>query len=240
MGLVRYFAAFLFIIAVPVALVTTTVRVVVNEPRLYEYATDNYDTPETTGIAREQLLRASDELLEYFNNDEEEIFIRVQKDGQPIRLFNDRETAHLRDVKTLFQFTFRVQEASVIFVLAYVVAVFIWAREGSLRTLARQVLLSGLASLAVIGVVGVIAVSGFHQAWDQFHQIAFSFTDNPWQFNTARDHLIQMFPEAFWQDTSLWVGTAIIVELAALALLSAAYLRLTRPSPAQHTPSQGS
>ena len=240
MGLVRYFAAFLFIIAVPVALITTTVRVVVNEPRLYEYATDNYDTPETTGIAREQLLRASDELLEYFNNDEEEIFIRVQKDGQPIRLFNDRETAHLRDVKTLFQFTFRVQEASVIFVLAYVVAVFIWAREGSLSTLARQVLLSGLASLAVIGVVGVIAVSGFHQAWDQFHQIAFSFTDNPWQFNTARDHLIQMFPEAFWQDTSLWVGTAIIVELAALALLSAAYLRLTRPSPAQHTPPQGS
>ena len=240
MGLVRYFAAFLFIIAVPVALVTTTVRVVVNEPRLYEYATDNYDTPETTGIAREQLLRASDELLEYFNNDEEEIFIRVQKDGQPIRLFNDRETAHLRDVKTLFQFTFRVQEASVIFVLAYVVAVFIWAREGSLRTLARQVLLSGLASLAVIGVVGAFAVSGFHQVWDQFHQIAFSFTDNPWQFNTARDHLIQMFPEAFWQDTSLWVGTAIIVELAALALLSAAYLRLTRPSPAQHTPPQGS
>ena len=240
MGLVRYFAAFLFIIAVPVALITTTVRVVVNEPRLYEYATDNYDTPETTGIAREQLLRASDELLEYFNNDEEEIFIRVQKDGQPIRLFNDRETAHLRDVKTLFQFTFRVQEASVIFVLAYVVAVFIWAREGSLRTLARQVLLSGLASLAVIGVVGAFAVSGFHQVWDQFHQIAFSFTDNPWQFNTARDHLIQMFPEAFWQDTSLWVGTAIIVELAALALLSAAYLRLTRPSPAQHTPPQGS
>ena len=240
MGLVRYFAAFLFIIAVPVALITTTVRVVVNEPRLYEYATDNYDTPETTGIAREQLLRASDELLEYFNNDEEEIFIRVQKDGQPIRLFNDRETAHLRDVKTLFQFTFRVQEASVIFVLAYVVAVFIWAREGSLRTLARQVLLSGLASLAVIGVVGAFAVSGFHQVWDQFHQIAFSFTDNPWQFNTARDHLIQMFPEAFWQDTSLWVGTAIIVELAALAVLSAAYLRLTRPSPAQHTPPQGS
>ena len=240
MGLVRYVAAFLFIIAVPVALITTTVRVVVNEPRLYEYATDHYDTPETTGIAREELLRASDELLEYFNNDEEEIFVRVQKDGQPIRLFNDRETAHLRDVKTLFQSSFRVEEGSVIFVLVYVVAVFIWAREGSLRTLARQVLLSGLASLAVVGVVGAIAVSGFHQAWDQFHQIAFSFTDNPWQFNTARDHLIQMFPEAFWQDTSLWVGLAIIVELAALALLSAAYLRLTRPSSAQHTLPQDS
>jgi integral membrane protein (TIGR01906 family) len=238
LGLVRYLAAFLFIIAVPVALITTTVRVVVNEPRLYEYATDHYDTPETTGIAREELLRASDELLEYFNNDEEEIFIRVQKDGQPIRLFNDRETAHLRDVKTLFQSSFRVQEASVIFVLAYVVAVFIWAREGSLRTLARQLLLSVGLSLAVIGGVGALAITGFEQSFEQFHVIAFD--NDLWRLNPARDHLIQMFPEAFWQRTSLWIGIATMAELAALALLSAGYLRLTRRSSEQHTLPQGS
>ena len=232
MGLVRYVAAFLFIIAVPVALITTTVRVVVNEPRLYEYATDNYDTPARTGIDREELLRASDELLEYFNNDEEEIFVRVRnRDGNFIPLFSDRETAHLRDVKTLFQSSFRVQEASVIFVLAYVVAVFIWAREGSLRTLARQLLLSVGLSLALIGGVGALALTGFDQSFEQFHVIAFD--NDLWKLNPARDHLIQMFPQAFWQDTSLWIGIATMVELASLALLSAVYLRLTRPSSKQ-------
>ena len=231
MGFVRQIAALLFIVALPVALVTTNVRIVINEPRLYEYATDRYDTPETTGISRDELLRASGELRDYFNNDEESIFVRVEKGGEPISLFNPQETAHLRAVKTLMQTSFRVQEVAVIFVLAYVVGVFIWAREGSLRTLARQVLLSCLVSFAVVGAVGVIAVTGFHQAWDQFHQIAFRFSDAPWQFNLLRDHLIQMFPEAFWRDVSLAVGLATLVELVTLAALSGAYLRLTRREP---------
>ncbi len=228
MGFVRHIAALLFIVALPIALITTNVRIAANEPRLYEYAADHYDTPETTGISREELLDASGELRDYFNNDDQSIFVRVQKDGEPISLFNPRETAHLRDVKTLFQASFRVQEATVIFVLAYVVAVFIWAREGGLRTLATQLLLAGLLGLAVIGAVGAIAVSGFEQSFEQFHLVAF---DNDfWRLDPTRDHLIQMFPEDFWREVSLWLGIATLAELAALAVLSAVYLALPRQS----------
>lgn len=236
LGLVRHIAALLFIIALPVALVTTNVRIAVNEPRLYEYAADHYDTPAATGIDREELLRASGELRDYFNNDEDSIFVRVEKDGEPISLFNRRETAHLRDVKTLFQASFRVQEASVIFLLAYVVTVFIWAREGSLRTLARQLLASGLLSLAVIGVVGAIAVSGFDQAFEQFHLIAFD--NDLWRLDPERDRLIQMFPEGFWRDVSLWIGLGTLAELAALALVAALYLGVTRHAAAYALPKE--
>lgn len=228
MAFVRRFAALLFIIAIPVALITTNIRVAANEPRLYEYAADHYDTPATTGIERSELLRASGELRDYFNNDADTIFIRVQKDGAPISLFNPRETAHLRDVKTLFQASFRVQEAAVLFVLAYIVAVFIWAGEGSMRTLAKQIVLSGLISAAVIGAVGVVAVSGFDRAFEQFHVIAFN--NDFWKLNPNRDHLIQMFPEAFWENVSLWVGLATLVEVGVLAGVSALYLRLTQDS----------
>jgi len=237
LGLVRYLAGLLFVIAIPIALITTNVRIAVNEPRLYEYATDHFDTAATTGIEREELLRASGELRQYFNNDEEEIFVRVEEDGQPVRLFNDRETAHLRDVKTLFQASFRVQEASVIFVLAYVVAVFIWAREGSLRTLATQLLLAGVLSLVVVGGVGALAVAGFEESFERFHLIAF---DNDfWRLDPASDRLIQMFPEAFWQDVSLWIGIGTLAELAVLAALAGAFLGLTRRSAAQYTLAAG-
>lgn len=228
MAFVRRFAALLFIIAIPVALITTNIRVAANEPRLYEYAADHYDTPATTGIERSELLRASGELRDYFNNDADTIFIRVQKDGAPISLFNPRETAHLKDVKTLFQASFRVQEAAVLFVLAYIVTVFIWAGEGSMRTLAKQIVLSGLISAAVIGAVGVVAVSGFDRAFEQFHVIAFN--NDFWKLNPNRDHLIQMFPEAFWENVSLWVGLATLVEVGVLAGVSALYLRLTQDS----------
>ena len=232
MGLVRYLVGLLFIIAVPVALVTTTVRILANEPLVYEYAIDEYDAMQTTGIARDELLRAGSELRNYFNNDEDEIFVRVERDGSPIRLFNDRETIHLRDVKNLMIKNFRVQEASVIFVLTYVVAVFIWARESSLRILAKQLLLSVLLSLAIIGGVGAFAFTGFHESFDQFHRIVF---DNDfWQLDPSRDRLIQMFPEPFWEDAILWGGLAVLAQLGALALLSATYLGLTRRSAEPH------
>ena len=229
MGIVRQIAALLFIVALPVALVTSTVRVVVNEPRLYEYAADHYDTPATTGIARSELLRASGELRDYFNNDTDEIFVRVEKGGEPISLFSPRETSHLRDVKTLMQGSFRVQEAAVIFVLAYVVGVFLWAQEGSLRTLARQVLLSGLLTLALVGVLGAALLVGFDRTFEGFHLIAFD--NDLWQLDPTRDHLIQMFPEEFWRDVTLGVGVAVLAELGLLAAIAAAYLRVTRRRP---------
>ena len=228
MAIIRRAAALLFIVAIPVALITTNIRIVANEPRLYEYAIDHYDAPQRTGIARDELLRGSGELRSYFNNDEDEIFVRVEKDERPISLFNPRETTHLRDVKTLFQASFRVQEGAVIFVLAYVVAVFLWAREGSLRALATQILLSGLLGLAVIGAVGAFAVTGFDQSFEQFHLIAF---DNDfWRLNPSRDHLIQMFPEPFWRDVILWLGIGTLAEFAVLAGGSGVYMWFTRRS----------
>ena len=226
MGLFRQIAALLFIVALPVALITTSVRVAVNEPRLYEYATDHYNTTATTGIERSELLRASGELRDYFNNGEDSIFVRVQRDGGPISLFNPRETAHLRDVKALMQTSFRVQEAAVIFVLAYIVFVFVWAKEGSFRSLAKQILASGLITLGVVGALGVVAVSGFDGAFNQFHLIAFD--NDLWKLNPARDHLIQMFPEAFWQDVSIWVGLASLAGMGVLSALAAIYLGVTR------------
>ncbi len=237
LGVARQFAALLFIVALPIALITTNVRVVVNEPRLYEYATDHYDTTVTTGLERSEVLRASGELRDYFNNSDESIFVTVQRDGAPTALFNPRETAHLRDVKGLFQTSFRVQEVAVLFVLAYIVAVFIWAKEGTFRSLAMQVLTSGLVTLVVVGALGVVAVSGFDEAFTQFHVIAFD--NDLWKLNPRQDALIQMFPEAFWQDVSIWVGIATLVEMSALGLLSAIYLRVTKNSQLSVAPAAG-
>ncbi len=223
MRYVRQFSTLLFIIAIPVALITTNVRVAVNEPRLYTYAADHYDTPATTGIDRDEILRASGELRDYFNDDRDVVFIRVQKDGAPVSLFSERETLHLKDVKNLFTMSFRVQEVAVLFVLAYVVAVFIWAGEGTLRQLAKHVLLSAAISVSVIAALGVVAISGFDSVFEQFHVIAFD--NDLWKLNPQRDHLIQMFPQAFWETVSLWIGLVSLAELGALAALSTLYIR---------------
>jgi integral membrane protein (TIGR01906 family) len=123
---------------------------------------------------------------------------------------------------------FRLQEGAVIYSLAYVVAVFIWAREGSLRSLAKQLFIAGLLGLAVLGVVGVFALTGFDATFERFHLIAFD--NDLWRLDPDTDHLIQMFPEEFWRDLSLWVGIASLAELGILTVAAGLYLRFARPA----------
>jgi integral membrane protein (TIGR01906 family) len=222
---IRQIAALLFIIALPIALVTTNARLVINEPRVYTYAIDHYDTTETTGVSRSELQRANAEIRAYFNNDDETLFVRVVKDGQSIALFNEREVDHMRDVKRLVQGSFQAQEGAIVFIMAYVVMVYLWAREGSLRRLAREVFTSGVASFAVLAAFGVAALTGFDAVFERFHVIA--FTNGNWEFDPDTDHLIQMFPDGFWRDVTLWVSLATLAELALVTAISAAVLRLT-------------
>jgi len=226
LGLVRSIATLLFVISLPVALVTTNVRILANEGRLYEYAFDQYDASSSTGIARDELVRASQELRTYFNNDDETVYVRVHEGGREVSLFNPKETAHLRDVKNVFQLVFRVQELSLIYALVYVVGVFLWAHEGTLRALAGQTMTAALITLGAILGLGVFAFTGFDQAFEQFHLI--SFDNEFWRLNPRTDHLIQMFPEDFWFDASMFAGVMTVVESVLLVVGCLLHLGVTR------------
>jgi integral membrane protein (TIGR01906 family) len=222
----RSLALLLFVIALPVTLVTTNVRFAANEGRLYEYGFDKHDAEARTGLPRAEISRAGRELRRYFNSDEATIHILVEEEGREVSFFSARETAHLRDVKDLFQLTFGIQELAVAYVFAYVVGVFIWAREGSLRRLAIQVLAASLAAIAIILALGAVALLGFDRAFEQFHFLAFD--NDLWRLNPRTDRLIQMFPEGFWFDASMLVGLLTLAEAALLACAAGLYLGLNR------------
>ena len=226
MRYLRSLALLLFVIALPVTLVTTNVRFAADEGRLYEYGFDKYDVEAATGLPRDEVSRGGRELRRYFNNDEETIRVLVEEGGREVSLFNARETAHLRDVKNLFQLTFRVQELGIAYVFTYIVGVFIWAREGSLRRLATQLLGGSLVAVAVILALGGVALLGFDRAFEQFHFLAFN--NDLWLLDPRTDRLIQMFPEGFWFDITMFVGLLTLAEGAILALAAGLYLGLTR------------
>ena len=223
--MLRRVATGLFVLSIPLLLITSNVRWATNEPRLYEYSFDHYDVEDSSGVTRSELDYAARDLIRYFNDDRPTIQALVTQDGERVPLYNERETSHLRDVKGLFRFVFRAQEASLAFALLYVVGVFVWASEASLRLLARTVLGASLFTLALLGLAAVgSAFSGFDALWTRFHLLA--FTNDLWKLNPDTDHLIQMFPEGFWRDATLLVAGLTAVEALALLAASTAYLRL--------------
>jgi integral membrane protein (TIGR01906 family) len=228
--------AILFILSIPVLLIASNVRFAANSQRLYEYSFDHYNVERRTGMARPELDRAAADLIDYFNNGQHAISTVVTIGGQQAPLYNERETLHLIDVKTLFRLVFHVQEGAIAFALVYIVALLVRLRSAALPKLASEVIKGAALTVAIILGLGFLAVTGFDSAFTKFHELAFS--NDFWQLDPRTDRLIQMFPEGFWQDVTLFIGVLSIVEAGILIVPAYVYLRLSREAAAHPEPTE--
>lgn len=219
-------AAALFVVALPVFLVTANVRFLASDIAYYRHGFREFDSSGRTGLPLADLDRAGEEIIEYFEDDAETLRILVTIDGQETPLFNAKETDHMRDVKTLIRAVYRLNEISLAIVLTYIGCAILWAGERSVAGLARLSLAGVAFGLAVVGVVGAFALTGFDQAWTAFHEIA--FRNDLWRLDPDTDRLIQMFPEEFWQEATFIVGGLTLAEATLVVAASLAYLVFSR------------
>ncbi len=202
----------LFILCLPVLLLTTSIGWAVNSPWLYEYGFKKYNVSQTTRLAEPELEKIAKALVLYFNSDEEYISLTVTKDDKP--LFNQREVVHLKDVKDLIWLDYRVLLGTLVYALAYCGVSLFWRRKRYWRQLAWGVVRSSGLTLALVLVLGLGTLLNFDQLFLQFHLL--SFANELWQLDPTRDYLIMLFPQGFWYDAALLIaGTT-----AGLAIIS--------------------
>ena len=219
-------ARWLFILCLPVLLLTVSIGLAVNSQWLYEYGFDKYNVGQTTGLADTELEKAASGLIGYFNSNEDSIDITVIKDGQPFTLFNQQEVAHLRDVKGLIWLDYWVLLGTGIYVLLYAVVSLCWLTEKCWRQLAGAVVGGSGFSLGLMLVLGLLAMLDFDDFFLQFHLI--SFANDLWQLDPTKDYLIMLFPQGFWYDATI-LCTLVTVGLAVLlAGIAGSYLLITR------------
>lgn len=223
MKIAKVVAYWLFIICVPLLLLTSTIRLGVNSMRLYEYGFDRYGVSEDTGIDREQLGNVAKRLVDYFNFRLETPQTMVVIEGEEeIPLFQEddqnRELTHLADVRRLFQLNHRFQLASLAYIIIYSLMSLRGKRSnlkrwkrGRWQDLAKGVRNGCALALALIAVLGIASILvDFEQLFVQFHHVVF---DNPWWMSSG--YLPKLFPEQFWQDIA-FLGTGVIAAEALL------------------------
>ncbi len=219
-------ARWLFILSVPAFLLTAGIGLMVNSQWLYQYGFDKYDVAQTTGLDSTQLEEAASGLIGYFNSGEETISLTVVKNGQLFTLFNEREVAHLRDVKGLIRLDYWVLLATGVYSLAYAGTSLFRRRKGDRRRLAWSVVGGGGATLGLILVLGLAALIDFDGFFLQFHLLGFA--NDLWQLDPARDYLIMLFPQGFWFDATMLVALVTVVLAIILAAAAGLYLRASR------------
>ena len=142
-----------------------------------------------------------------------------------VAVLNEREQAHMRDVRGVFQGFFALAAVGIV-VLA---RAFRRARAPEARAATWRALGNGARSLAIVLVVaGTFAFLAFDAAFEVFHRLFFNA--GSYSFDPRTDRLVQLFPEQFWSDTAIAVG--IVAMIAALLTAWTAVRRARSAEPA--------
>jgi integral membrane protein (TIGR01906 family) len=156
----------------------------------------------STGFTHDELRSATNSILADLVLGPPNFDVTVR--GVPV--LNERERAHMRDVRGVF---------AGFAILAALAAAGLVAGYAGARTLghperAWSAIGSGARGLAVGVVVGgLIAFFAFDAAFELFHRLFFA--GGSYSFNPATDRLVQLFPDAFWSETTIAVGAVILL-----------------------------
>ena len=120
---------------------------------------------------------------------------------QGASILNERERAHMRDVRNVFR-GFYVASLLGVGVLAVGLR-----RNRSAGWRAVRAGATGLAAALV--VAGVVVAVAFDAAFAAFH--ALFFPAGTWTFDPRTDRLVQLFPDQLWVETTFAVGVVGVV-----------------------------
>jgi integral membrane protein (TIGR01906 family) len=206
------------LIGLATAIVIVTVSIVpFLTPQWVAFEQARSDATAWTGYTTGELRAATDPILAdlILGGD-----FSVKVSGQPV--LNDRERAHMSDVRTVFRGLWVLGAISLV-VLAI-------ASRSSDRPRMWRAVRRGAVGLTVgVVAVGIMGLVAFDRLFEAFHEIF--FPAGSFLFDPATDRLVQLFPFQFWDETSMVVGAVIIA--VALAVAFVAGRRAERPAAVQ-------
>ena len=215
-----------FIICLPLLLLTASLAVAANSLWLYQYGFNKYEISQRTGLSQEELGKSASGLILYFNSGEEYISLTVVKNDKPFELFNQREVEHLKDVKGLIRLDYWVLLGTLAYILAYASFHLLYGRTRHWRPLLRSTAWGSGLTITLMLALGLGALLGFDQLFYQFHLL--SFANDLWKLDPAKDYLIMLFPRGYFYDVTLFCALATTTWAVVLGGTAGGYVLFSR------------
>ena len=209
-------------VLVPMLLATTALRVVAND-WIVSFEYDHGHVPaDRYGLSRTERNRLAliglDAILPGGSGIELLRDARLPS-GSPA--FNERELAHMKDVRHAVGIAFRVQLAAIL-VIAGLALALAW-QPATRRAVPRGLQVGAATTLVVAALLGVVMLFAWDNFFVDFHKVFFQ--GDTWRF-ARTDTLLRLYPDEFWVGVAAWIA-GITVALAG-ALLAAGTLVLRR------------
>lgn len=205
-----------------VVLLFTIAQAVVYTPAYFEREYTKYGVPESIGIRLPDLMDVTEEMMDYLKGDREDLVVVTEINGETREFFNDREKAHMADVKHLVLGAFALRRWA--FFAGVLLTVFMVLRKGPWK----EALCWGFrAACGVFFGVGAalfaLVATDFTKYFRLFHHLF--FTNDLWILDPATDLLINIVPEPFFIDTAALIMGCFLAGTLVLFVGATLYLK---------------
>jgi integral membrane protein (TIGR01906 family) len=222
MRFLRTAARLIFIIAMPVLFLSASIAWGFNSLWIYEYGFHKYNVSSTSGLSPQELRTVGQEMIDYFNSNEEYIHITLIRGSESFELFTPEEQVHFKDVKSLVRLDYSILLVAFVLVLIYILAYVFWQRGKYRKNLARSLIWGSGVSLVLILIIGIASFTSFDRLFLQFHYLVFS--NSYW---SAQGYMLVLFGD-LWFDAVL-IGAGFMIGLALIFSLPAiVYLKVNK------------
>lgn len=195
-------------IAVALAILTGSIAAPIIIRPFYYAQIDPLELERSSGLSREEIIEAYDEVLDYCIGASDELSAGVLP-------FSESGSAHFADCRRLFILDLWLFFGS----MAAIALLKLYRRRHEIpRLRGHGAAFWGAAGIgAVLLVIGAAAATNFDRAFTVFHSLFFPGEDN-WIFDPAQDPIITLMPEEFFRNCAVLILAVLIAACTAIII----------------------
>ena len=213
MKLLHNFLGILTAFALMITLLITSVEAVTYwTPGYYEKEYAKYNVLEDVHMEMDDLLDVTHEMMAFLRGDRADLHVPTLVNGQQREFFNEREIAHMEDVRGLFLAAITLRRVCLALIAAC--ALLLLALRADIRRVLPKMICIGTGLFfAVLAVLTGIISTNFTKYFIIFHEMFFN--NDLWMLDPRTDLLINIVPEPFFVDTAARIamtyGISVVV-----------------------------
>lgn len=184
-------------------LITSVEAVTYWTPGYYEKEYTKYNVTEDVKMEMDDLLDVTHEMMAFLRGNRADLHVPTVVDGQPREFFNEREIAHMEDVRGLFLAAIALRRICLMLIAVCVVLLLVL--KADIKRVLPKMLCAGTGLFfAVLAILTGIISTNFTKYFIIFHEIFFN--NDLWMLDPSTDLLINIVPEPFFVDTAARIG----------------------------------
>jgi integral membrane protein (TIGR01906 family) len=196
------------------------------DANVYVKLQDQLSVYSYAGVERSELMLVMDDFAAYLRGEFDECPNReVTMFGELSPVINEKEIAHMKDVRALFDRERILRNGLMGISIALIGAAFFLSRKAGGVRVKRLPIYAFLCLIAPIIAFAVWVEQDFYAVFNQFHESV--FTNDLWLMNPETDALIRMFPLHFFINIMelmlkrlMWLTLAAFIIYFAFELIT--------------------